>query len=85
MSIINTENSYIKYYYNNDPSKIWREEGDDTSHMSVGGCTRPPMSFRDECIRTARALTNNYKNLTIFMSLFLKNEYLVSYICRIKI
>ena len=74
MSIINTENSYIKYYYNNDPSKIWRESSDDTSHMSVGGCTREPMSFRDECAYTARALTNSYKDLTIFMSGGLDSE-----------
>lgn len=74
MSIINTENEFLKYYYNRDTSIIWRNEGDDTSHMSVGGCTRNPFSFRNECIRTARALNHQYNDLTLFMSGGLDSE-----------
>jgi hypothetical protein len=74
MSITNTENNFLKYYYNQDTNILWREDDNDTSHMSVGGCTRAPFSFRNECIRTARSLYHQYKDLTVFMSGGLDSE-----------
>ena len=73
-NIVNTENNHLIYYYNDDTSQRWRTDKHDTIHMRVGGCTRRPFSFKTEIVRTARALTENYPDLTVFMSGGLDSE-----------
>lgn len=72
--IENTERSHLKYWYGNDRSQIWRTDDLETTSMSVGGCTRTPMSFKAELIRTARILNRKYPDLTLFMSGGLDSE-----------
>lgn len=72
--IINTERSHLKYWYGNDRSQIWRRDNLETTSMSVGGCTRKPMSFKAELIRTARIMDRTYPDLTIFLSGGLDSE-----------
>lgn len=72
--IVNTERSHLKYWYGEDRNQIWRRDNLETTSMSVGGCSRKPMSFRAELIRTARVLSKQYPDLTIFMSGGLDSE-----------
>ncbi len=72
--IENTERGHLKYWYGNDRSQIWRTDDLETTSMSVGGCTRTPMSFKAELIRTARILNRKYPDLTLFMSGGLDSE-----------
>lgn len=73
-NIVNTENNFLTYYYNDDPDQRWRYDKYDTTHMRVGGCTRKPFSFKSEIVRTARSLTYNYPDITLFMSGGLDSE-----------
>lgn len=72
--IVNTERSHLKYWYGNDRTQIWRKDNLETTSMSVGGCIRKPMSFKAELIRTARILSKQYPDLTIFLSGGLDSE-----------
>jgi hypothetical protein len=72
--IVNTENSHLVYWYNDNKSSIWRTDDFDTTSMSVGGCTRKPMKLQAELIRNARSLIRQYPDLTIFMSGGLDSE-----------
>ena len=72
--IRNTENNHLQYWYDDDRSQRWRTSEFDTTSMSVGGCTRKPMSLRAELIRNARSLTRQYPDLTVFMSGGLDSE-----------
>lgn len=72
--MFNTQNNHLIYYYNDDTSQIWRRSSLDTSHMSVGGCSREPFSARIEWIRNARLIYDQYPDLTIFMSGGLDSE-----------
>jgi len=72
--ISNTENNHLRYWYNDDQTKRWRESELDTTTMSVGGCTRKPMSFKAELIRNARSLYRQFPDLTLFMSGGLDSE-----------
>lgn len=74
VSIENTENNHLLYWYNDDRTSKWRLDDLDTTSMSVGGCTRTPMSLRSELIRNARSLYRKYKDLTVFMSGGLDSE-----------
>ena len=72
--IKNTENNHLQYWYENDRTCKWRTDDLDTTYMSVGGCTRKPMSLRAELQRNARCLIKDYKDLTVFMSGGLDSE-----------
>jgi hypothetical protein len=72
--IINTERSHLKYWYGEDRTQVWRKDNLETTSMSVGGCSRKPMSFKAELIRTARVLNKQYPDLTLFMSGGLDSE-----------
>jgi hypothetical protein len=72
--ISNTENNHLQYWYNDDQTQRWRESELDTTTMSVGGCTRKPMSFKAELIRNARSLYRQFPDLTLFMSGGLDSE-----------
>jgi len=70
----NTENRHLRYWYDGDPNKIWRTSHYEYTTMSVGGCTRTPMSFRAELIRNARSIKRDFPDLTVFMSGGLDSE-----------
>lgn len=72
--IVNTENNHLLYWYDDDRTKKWRTSELESTYMSVGGCTRKPMSLRAELQRNARRLTTDFKDLTIFMSGGLDSE-----------
>ena len=72
--IKNTENNHLQYWYENNRTCKWRTDDLDTTYMSVGGCTRKPMSLRAELQRNARCLIKDYKDLTVFMSGGLDSE-----------
>lgn len=72
--INNTEGRHLRYWYDSDPNKIWRTDHLEHTTMSVGGCTRKPMSFRAELIRNARCLNKEFPGLTLFMSGGLDSE-----------
>jgi hypothetical protein len=72
--IHNTENNHLRYWFNNDYNQQWRVSDFDTTSMSVGGCSRKPMSLCAELIRNARALYRHYPDLTVFMSGGLDSE-----------
>lgn len=72
--IHNTENNHLRYWYNDDYIQQWRESDLDTTSMSIGGCSRKPMSLRAELIRNARSLNRHYPDLTVFMSGGLDSE-----------
>ena len=72
--VVNTENSHLRYWYNEDRNAVWRTNELDTTSMSIGGCTRKPMTLKAELVRNARALKHAYPNLTVFMSGGLDSE-----------
>lgn len=72
--ITNTENNHLLYWYEGDRNRKWRTDELDTTTMSVGGCTRKPMTLRAELIRNARSIHRQFPDLTVFMSGGLDSE-----------
>lgn len=73
-TVKNTKNNHLRYWYNNDPEQRYRLDDLETTTMSVGGCSRPIGSFRDELLENASDILTNYPDLVLFMSGGLDSE-----------
>jgi asparagine synthetase B (glutamine-hydrolysing) len=64
-----TENNHIKYWYDNDPSKIFREDDWQQTVSTVGHSVRPRLTFRGELIRTTKIISRKHKEpIAVFFS-----------------
>jgi hypothetical protein len=72
--INNTKNNHLRYWFNSDDKQQWRSTDDDTTSMSVGGCSRPIKSLADELIMNCESILDDFPDLTLFMSGGLDSE-----------
>ena len=70
-----TENNHIKYWYDNDPDNIFRQDDWQTTVGTVGYCQRPRLTFRGELIRTTKIISRKHKEpMAVFFSGGLDSE-----------
>ena len=70
-----TENNHIKYWYDNDPSKIFRDNDWQQTVSTVGHSMRPRLTFRGELIRTTKIISRKHKEpMAVFFSGGLDSE-----------
>ena len=74
-----TEDNHIKFWYDGDASKIFRENEWEITSASVGACNRIPMNVRGEIIRTAKIISRKHKEkMSVFFSGGLDSEIAIN-------
>jgi hypothetical protein len=70
-----TENNHIKYWYDNDQEKIFREDEWQSTSSTVGACQRTRLTFRGELIRNTKIISRKHKEpMSVFFSGGLDSE-----------
>ena len=63
--MIFSKNNHLNYWYNNDPNYLYRENWYDLLSFQLGGISRTPNTFREECCRAAAEIYEIYPNIHI--------------------
>lgn len=64
-AVIFSKNNHLNYWYNDNPKNLYRENWYDLISFQIGGISRNPKSFREECCIAAKEIYDIYPDIHI--------------------